>query len=63
MNTERDNFYDWAKDKPDTTRSSALNASSFASHKATTGSSPWARLAVVAFVVIALSAAYRFFLS
>ncbi|MBB1600955.1 hypothetical protein [Variovorax sp. UMC13] len=61
MNTERDNFYDWAKEKPDT-RFASLSPST-PIQRARPSGSPWVRLAVFAAVVIGLSAAYHFFLS
>ncbi len=63
MNTERDNFYDWAKDKTDSTRFSTLSPSILPARRAAPSRSPWVRLAVIAVVVIASSAAYHFFLS
>jgi len=62
MNTERDNFYDWAKEKPDT-RFASLSPSTPMRQRAHPSGSPWVRLAVFAAVVIGLSAAYHFFLS
>lgn len=62
MNTERDNFYDWAKDKTDSTRSAPLSASTFPSRRAAPTGSPWMRLAVLAVCVVALSVAYHVFL-
>jgi len=63
MNTERDNFYDWAKDKPDSTRAAALSPSNSSERRvAQHGASPWKRLAVFAVLVVALSVAYRLFL-
>ena len=45
MNTERDNFYDWAKDKPDTSSHAALNSAYSAlrppGHKSTM---PWGKI-------------------
>jgi len=60
MNTERDNFYDWAKDKSDTTRAADLGPSS-GYGRPDHGPSPWKRFAIFAVLVVALSMAYRFF--
>ena len=60
MNTERDNFYDWAKDKTDTTRSADLGPSSI-HRRPHHGASPWKRLALFALLVVAISVAYRMF--
>jgi len=62
MNTERDNFYDWAKDKPDTTRAADLSPSQSAHRRPQHGTSPWKRLALFAVLIVALSVAYRIFL-
>lgn len=62
MNTERDNFYDWAKDKTDSTRFSSLSPSTLPVRRAAPTRSPWISLGVVAVVVIAASMAYHFFL-
>jgi hypothetical protein len=62
MNTERDNFYDWAKEKPDT-RFASLTPSTAARRPAAPATSPWIRLALIAAVVIGLSVAYRYFLA
>lgn len=62
MNTERDNFYDWAKEKPDT-RFASLSPTPPLRQRPRSSGSPWVRLAVVAAVIISLSAAYHFFLS
>jgi hypothetical protein len=67
MNTERDNFYDWAKDKPDATSFDRLN-SSYApvSHRRRgnrDGSTmPWARLATWAVSALVLVAALKHYL-
>ncbi len=63
MNTERDNFYDWAKDKPDTTSSSPLVRSHSVGRRPQAAASPWIRLALLGVIVVALSAACRFFLN
>lgn len=62
MNTERDNFYDWAKEKPDSTRFSSLESQASPRRRPAPAPSPWTRLALFAAVVIALSAGYHFFL-
>ncbi|MGJ7546601.1 hypothetical protein [Variovorax sp. LT1R16] len=62
MNTERDNFYDWAKDKTDSTGFSTLSPSTLPARRAAPTRSPWVSLAMVAVVVIASSMAYHFFL-
>ncbi|RZI65125.1 hypothetical protein [Variovorax guangxiensis] len=60
MNTERDNFYDWAKDKTDTTRAADLRPSPV-HRRPQHDASPWKRLALFALLVVALSVAYRVF--
>jgi hypothetical protein len=63
MNTDRDNFYDWAKDKPDTSAFAPLNPAHLTHthpRRAHAGF-PWARLAVLTAIVIALAVAYKLF--
>ena len=62
MNTERDNFYDWAKDKPDSTRAASLSSLIPEQRHASYAASPWKRFGIFALLVVALSVAYRFFL-
>ena len=47
MNTDRDNFYDWAKDKPDTTNFSRLDRVELGYRPARAGL-PWVRMALIA---------------
>ena len=53
MNTDRDNFHDWARDKPDSTSFSGLHRTEIAQ----LGSQPgvrWGRLAFLAALAVAL---------
>ena len=60
LNTERDNFYDWAKDKPDTTSYARLD------HMQTARRSPgipWGRIGTWVVVAVIVAAAVRYFLA
>jgi len=46
MNTERDNFYDWAKDKPDSTNFANLNRPAHRRAPVDSGM-PWGRMALL----------------
>jgi hypothetical protein len=60
MNTNRDNFHDWARDKPDSTSFSGLHRTeSSAMSKAPTVR--WGRWGVLVVLAIVLVAAFRHF--
>ena len=61
MNTDRDNFYDWAKDKPDTTRFAKLDRTHLSRQRARRGM-PWRRMAVFVMVAVAVVAAFKLYL-
>lgn len=57
MNTERDNFHDWARDKPDNSKYTPLSRADFVQERLH-GSMPWGRIvatiligAVIVYVV------------
>ena len=57
MNTERDNFHDWARDKPDNSKLTPLSRTDFVQARSH-GVMPWGRIvaailigAVIAFVL------------
>lgn len=47
LNTERDNFYDWAKDKPDTTNFARLNSAYGAVPVRAPSTMPWSRIGML----------------
>jgi hypothetical protein len=57
MNTDRDNFHDWARDKPDTSFNVLQRADWGRSRKAP--SVRWGRLAFFALVSIALAVGFK----
>jgi len=61
MNTDRDNFHDWARDKPDTTFS-ALDARRQRPH-VDQPAVQWGRLGVLAVLAIALILGFRYLLA
>ena len=60
MNTERDNFYDWAKDKPDASSFAGLNPAHL-THAPVRNSMPWGRMAVFVLMAVAVAAALKLF--
>ena len=60
MNTERDNFYDWAKDKPDTSSYARLDRPRL-THAPVRNAMPWGRIAMLALLAVASVAALRLF--
>jgi hypothetical protein len=61
MNTERDNFYDWAKDKPDTTNFARLDRSPLTTYAPVRNAMPWGRMTLLVVLAVALVAALRLF--
>ncbi|MDM0104491.1 hypothetical protein QTH97_06080 [Variovorax sp. J22R24] len=59
MNTDRDNFHDWARDKPDTTSFSGLHRTDLADLAGQPGVR-WGRLAVLFLIGVALVAALKY---
>ena len=59
MNTDRDNFHDWARDKPDTSFDSISRPASFedSGHEAVS----WARLAIFALLGVVLVVGFKWF--
>lgn len=59
MNTDRDNFHDWARDKTDTSFDSISRPESVEDpeHEAVS----WARLAIFALLGVALVAGFKWF--
>ena len=54
MNTERDNFYDWAKDKPDTSTRASLNSAYSALRPAPRRSTmPWGK--IISLIVVGVA--------
>lgn len=54
MNTERDNFYDWAKDKPDTSTRASLNSAYSALRPARRRSTmPWGK--IISLIVVGVA--------
>ena len=60
MNTNRDNFHDWARDKPDSTSFSGLQRSDFA-NPPTQPSVRWGRLAVLVVLAIVVAVGFKYF--
>ena len=60
MNTDRDNFYDWAKDKPDTTSYANLDRPSYG-RKPVHDGMPWGRMAMLVMVAAGVVAALKFY--
>lgn len=59
MNTDRDNFHDWAREKTDTSFDTTPRAESFedAEHEAV----GWGRLVIFALLGVALVAGFKWF--
>lgn len=60
MNTDRDNFHDWARDKPDTTSFSGLHHLE-RSRPLPQPSLPWRRIGVLIAVAAGLVAGLRYY--
>jgi len=60
MNTERDNFYDWAKDRPDTTNFANLNRPAYSRRPVSNGM-PWGRMVMWLVLAAAAVAAIKLF--
>lgn len=60
MNTNRDNFYDWAKDKPDTTSFAGFDRTDLSRQPARSGV-PWGRMAAFVMVAVAVVAALKLY--
>jgi hypothetical protein len=60
MNTDRDNFHDWARDKPDTSFDSASRPAPIreSRHEAAIG---WGRLALLGLLGVALVLGFKWF--
>lgn len=63
MNTDRDNFYDWHKDRPDTTSFANLDREKlgYRSSRRASGS-PWGRILGLVLVLIVVGVAARYLL-
>ncbi|HEY2254864.1 MAG TPA: hypothetical protein VGI11_04440 [Variovorax sp.] len=61
MNTDRDNFHDWARDKPDTTSFSGLHRLEARQFERVPGVR-WGRLGFLALIVVALVAVAKHFI-
>ncbi|NDZ12325.1 hypothetical protein C7T35_10730 [Variovorax sp. WS11] len=59
MNTDRDNFHDWARDKPDTSFDSISRPAPFEDSEH--GAVSWARLAIFALLGVVLVAGFKWF--
>lgn len=59
MNTDRDNFHDWAREKPDTSFDTVRRPESFedSDHEAV----GWGRLVIFALLGVALVAGFKWF--
>lgn len=61
MNTNRDNFHDWARDKPDSTSFSGLQRSDLSDM----GGQPsvrWGRLGFLVVLAIVVAAGFKYFI-
>ncbi len=58
MNTEPNNFYDWAKDKPESTNFAGLGAAR-ARQVPVRSAVPWSRLGLIAAMAVAAVAALK----
>jgi hypothetical protein len=60
MNTERDNFHDWARDKPDSTSFAGLHRTDL-SGIASQPTVRWGRLGFLAVLVVAVLVGFKYF--
>ena len=61
MNTERDNFYDWAKDKPDASSFAGLHRAHLTHEPVRSSAMPWGRMALFVAVAVAVAASLKMF--
>ncbi len=62
MNTDRDNFHDWARDKPDTTSFSGLHRTELRQFEPQP-SVRWGRLGYLLLIAVAIAAGLKYFLN
>ena len=60
MNTNRDNFHDWARDKPDTTSFSSLQQVDY-DRVVNQPGVRWGRLGMLVVLAVALSVGFKYF--
>jgi hypothetical protein len=60
MNTNRDNFHDWARDKPDTTSFSSLHRAELQRDRPHQPVVRWGRMLFLAVLAIALVVGFRY---
>jgi hypothetical protein len=61
MNTDRDNFHDWHRDKPDTTAFSELQSIRMPAYGRRRSGTRWGRLAFIFILVVVVVVGIKYF--